>query len=485
MENTQVILLTGATGYIGRRLYQKLVKLPGIRLRLFVLSKSEIAGKLPENVEVVEGNTFDAASLRNALDGVTTAYYLIHSMGNKGDFEELDAKSASNFTEVAVEKNVARIVYLGGLGIKESASKHLRSRIHTGEILSQYPEKIQTIWFRAGIIIGSGSASFEIVRNLVQKLPVMITPKWVKTRTEPVGVDDVTEYLKDALTLKHQSNLVVDLGCGDMTFRDMMMEGALAMNLKRWMIPVPFFSPRLSSYWLILFTPVPYGIAGPLVEGLRSETVKQNTHAVDFFPHINPQSYSDIFNRALQDIEEKQVISRWSDYSSHDYYNASPTSVADAVIQFTVERVIPEGRETSVYDSISSIGGKKGWFRYHILWHLRGIFDKLTGGYGLNRGRRDDDVIRIGDSIDFWKVADSVPGKRLLLFAQMKLPGKAWLEFTVEPGRMMQTAHFLPRGLWGRIYWYLFYPAHVLIFNDMANQIIRRSMEKAWHDNAK
>lgn len=473
------VLLTGATGYIGRRLKKKLLAAPDLSLRLLVLDKDEISDPTLECAEIVEGSTFDEAALKKATEGIDTAYYLVHSMGSKGDFSELDRKSATNFINACIEAGVRRVIYLGGLGVRETASEHLKSRIETGEILSAHPDKIQTLWFRAGIIIGSGSASFEIIRNLVHKIPVLMTPRWVRNVTEPIGISDVLEYLYRAMYLDVDGNHVIDIGAEQMTFKEMMLRAARIMGMKRYMIPIPLFTPKLSSYWLILLTPVPYGIAAPLVEGLRCETIKQNDNATALFPDIVPAPYDETVRNALNEIEHNQVVSCWSDSASCEYSPTTPSDIEQAVESYSVSIGYPDLSDKQVFNTIQSIGGENGWFRYHFLWEVRGMYDKLTGGYGLNRGRRDPTVLRIGDSLDFWRVIDIVPNRRMLLFAEMRLPGKGWLEFNTENGRLTVTAHFMAKGLWGRIYWFAFLPFHQMIFNDMATQIIRKSRQHA------
>lgn len=300
------VLLTGATGYIGRRLLERLLEDKNVRLRLLVRNPDKVRSSARSRVEVFEGSTFDKDSLSRALQGIDTAYYLIHSMAAKGNFEELDRLSSNNFLEACVAAKVKRIIYLGGLGRKETASRHLLSRLETGEILSRRPGDIQTIWFRAGIIIGSGSASFEIIRNLVRKLPVMVTPRWVRTRTQPIAVRDVLDYLFLAKDIEAKKNLVVDIGSEQMSFKDMLERAARAMGLRRLLIPVPVLSPRLSSYWLLLFTPVSFGIAKALVEGLKSETVIQNDNAAKYFPSVSPLSYEKAVKASLAEVENKR-----------------------------------------------------------------------------------------------------------------------------------------------------------------------------------
>jgi uncharacterized protein YbjT (DUF2867 family) len=472
------ILLTGATGYIGGRLKERLLEDKNVQLRLFLRNPKKIRYKFKDRVQIAEGNTLDKDSLQRALEGIDIAYYLIHSMGAKADFEKLDRLSAQNFLEACIANGVKRIVYLGGLGDRESASKHLRSRIETGEILSSYPDEIQTIWIRAGVIIGSGSASFEIIRHLVQKLPAMTTPKWVHTKTQPIGVDNVLEYLYQAKDLSTKESLVVDIGSAKMSFREMLQRAARTMDLKRWLLPVPFLTPRLSSYWLKLMTPVPFSVARSLIQGLKSETVVQNENAEKYFPQIVPLSYEESFKKALEEIIETQVIRRKSDGGPDDAgKKVESRGIESATFRETFRYDFGSIPAEKIFTSIQSIGGDSGWFRFDLFWRLRGSIDKVLGGSGLNRGRRDPRELRMGDTLDFWKVVDLKPSKRILLVNQMKVPGIAWLEFIVEGTKLIQTAHFYPKGLWGRIYWYLTMPLHKLVFPDIAKGIIRRASE--------
>ncbi|MBN2244941.1 MAG: SDR family oxidoreductase [Candidatus Aminicenantes bacterium] len=470
------ILLTGATGYIGRRLIETLLEDGSTNLRLFVRNKNKVNGYSSDRITISEGDTFDKNSLKNALKDIDTTYYLIHSMGAKGNFEDLDRISAENFLEACIQNRVKRIIYLGGLGEKETASRHLRSRLETGEILSSKPDQIQTIWFRAGIIIGSGSASFEIIRNLVQKIPLMTTPKWVRTKTQPISIKNVIEYLCLAKDLAFDKNLVVDIGSEVMSFKKMLLGAAKVMDLKRHIIIIPFFSPKLSSYWLVLITPVGFKLAKSLVEGLKSETIFQNENAKIYFPQVIPIPYERSFSDALEEIEKKQVISRWCDSSAQETCDAiDQDNIGNAVYLDKISQDLKGISEDKVFHSILALGGKNGWLKYDWLWQLRGFLDKILGGPGLHRGRRDPASLRIGDSLDFWKVADLEENKRLLLSNQMKVPGKAWLEFTLENNQLIQTAYFLPKGLWGRIYWWSTKPFHSFIFPAMARAIIQRA----------
>lgn len=471
----KTVLVTGATGYIGRRLTHRLLEAGECRVRLLVRNRNKVQVAIADRVDIREGSTFDGASLEAALAGVDCAFYLIHSMGEGENYRDLDRESAENFRRACVAAGVRRIVYLGGLGRKESASTHLLSRIETGEVLSAEPEKVQTIWLRAGVIIGSGSASFEIIRNLAQKLPLMVTPRWVRTRTQPIGIADVLSYLQQSVDLEVAGNLVVDIGGEALRFQDMIVQAGAAMGLRRHILPVPVLSPRLSSYWLILFTPVPYKIASALVEGLKSETVLQNDNATRCFPQIRPMPFSQAVAAAELELTHHQVVSRWCDSSGLQACDIRDfDDPAGAVLRDV--RVVPFARaeqQRDVFASACRLGGESGWSRYTILWRIRGLLDKLAGGYGLNRGRRMPDSLRVGDALDFWKVVDIREGKRLLLYAQMKVPGQAWLEFDVQPQQLVQTAHFLPRGLAGRLYWYAVLPLHNLVFQDLAETVVR------------
>ena len=470
------VLLTGATGYIGRRLEKILREQPDVQLRLLVRNARKLTAKTRSCAEVVEGDTFNHEALDRALEGVDTAYYLIHSMGTGSDFSRLDRVSAENFRNAAIARGVKKIIYLGGLGLRESASKHLASRIETGEILSGRPDRIRTLWFRAGVIIGAGSTSFEMVRHLVEKLPLMITPRWVKTLTQPIGIDDVIAYLAAALRLEAAEDLVIDIGAPAMSFLDMLRQTARVLGLRRLIVPVPLLSPRLSSYWLTLMTPVPYKVGAALVEGLKSETLVQNDHARRYFPEITPAPFDESVRRAMDELENDLVISRWCDSSAGIACDIPEQSEPGRTV-FRDQRQrsfagLPAAR---VFAAMVSLGGENGWFAHNFLWRVRGLLDKLVGGYGLNRGRRVGNTLRVGDALDFWKVADIVPNKRLLLLAQMKLPGKAWLEFDLQGETLTQTAHFIPHGLLGRLYWYAVLPFHHFVFADLCKGIIDRA----------
>ncbi|MCX7988692.1 MAG: SDR family oxidoreductase [Thermodesulfovibrio sp.] len=473
------VLITGATGFVGRRLVFSLIN-ENINLRLLVRNKNKLEYSIIERTEIYEGDTFNLGVLENSLKEVDVAVYLIHMMGKSKDYEEKERISAKNFIESCEKAGVKQIIYLGGLGELKDASPHLRSRYITGEILSSKPDKVKAAWFRAGVIIGSGSASFEILRNLVEKLPIMITPRWVNTPTCPIFIDDVIKYLKSAILSNTTIHGKIDIGMQPMTFKEMMLETAEVLGLKRVIINVPVLTPKLSSYWLILFTPVNFELARELVLGLKSKTVKNNDNAEKYFPNIRVTPFKKAIRQALEEIEKNQVISRWCD-SSKGFICDVPQipEISKAVYVDRYAKKIEPKVAKNIFEICKNLGGQRGWYALNFLWGIRGLIDKLLGGYGLNRGRRTSHGLRIGDVIDFWKVIDIAEGQRLLLEAQMKLPGKAWLEFLIAESLFTQTAYFYPKGLGGRIYWHMMLPFHKIIFKMMLNKIV----EEASKDN--
>ena len=467
------VLLTGSTGYIGRRLKHKILEDKSIDLRLYVRNKKSLSAEVLRDLEVVEGDTFDKDKLRVALKDVDTAYYLIHSL-NKKNYKDLDKISAQNFIDIAQECGVKRVIYLGGLGVKnEMTSEHLLSRIETGEVLSSSPT-VQTIWVRAGVIIGSGSTSFEIIRNLTEKLPIMTTPKWVYTKAQPIAVENVLDYLYDSLKLDIKENVIVDIGSEELSYRDMMKKTGNVLGLTRILIPVPFLTISLSSYWLNLFTPVPFIVAKALIEGLKSEVTIQNNNAKKYFPEIIPISFEKSVNKAIDEIKNNQVVSRWSDNWGVNWDKDHDRQISDAIFVDKKVQSIEGLKVENVFKTVCSIGGKNGWFAFDFLWEIRGMLDKMIGGVGLKRGRRAQNELRVGDSLDFWKVVDIKENERLLLVAQMKVPGTAWLEFRIENNTLIQSAYFYPKGVWGRLYWYSMIPLHYFVFNNMIKSIVQR-----------
>jgi uncharacterized protein YbjT (DUF2867 family) len=480
----KTVLITGATGYVGRRLTHRLRARNDLKLRLFARSPEKIRDiATGPRLEIQRGSTLEPESLREACRDIHTAYYLIHSMGAGKDYRRLDRISAENFRAACVEAGVKRIVYLGGLGTKETASHHLLSRIETGEILSAGTGAIQTIWFRAAVIIGSGSASFEIIRNLVQKLPVMTTPRWVHTLTQPIGIMDVLDYLVQGLDVSVSGNVMIDIGSEPMRFADMLLEAARAMGLKRLLVPIPFFSPGLSSYWLILMTPVDFRIARELVEGLKTETLVRNDLAVRLFPRLRPMPYARAVEQALKEIERDQVLILRSDRPGDAGCKVrGRTKVHGAILRDCFHRALGDTPSDKVFRALASPDGEHGWLRTVWAWRARSRIDRIFGVTGRKRTRRVTPKSRPGIAPPSWEVVDSRRNERLLLLSLMRLPGKAWLEFILRDRRLYLTAHFLPRGLTGRLYWLLMKPLHRLAFPATLKRIIaaaRRTADSA------
>lgn len=469
------IFVAGATGFVGRRVLKELLNFD-LKISVLLRNKFKLETELREKVDIYEGDILDSGVLNSALKDVQTALYLVHMMGESEEYAEREKNAAENFLNTCIKNGVKRIIYLGGLGEKSTASKHLLSRYVTGEILCSAPEKVKTIWFRAGVIVGSGSASFEIVRSIVEKLPFMVAPKWVNTLTSPVFIGDVVKYIVSSVLTEKDIHGQVDIGMKPMTFKDMVIKTGKVMGLKRFMITVPVLTPRLSSYWLILFSPVNFMIARELVMGLKSKSIKSNNQAEKYFPEVKVTDFEEAVKISLNEIERDQVISRWCDSSKGKKCDVPLVSdIAKAVYVDRYTSYFDEAIGEKLFEVCKSVGGKNGWFALDFLWEVRGFVDKLIGGYGLNRGKRVTKDIRVGDVIDFWKVIDIVENKRLLLEAQMKVPGKAWLEFSIIDNIFTQTAYFYPKGLGGRIYWYSMLVFHKIIFKMMMKNMIERA----------
>lgn len=469
------VLLTGATGYVGRRLLLRLLQDKKIsEIKLLVRSPKLFEKPADKRVKVIGGSTFDFEALRRATKNVDAAYYLVHSifLFRRGDAPGA-AGSARNFLDACIKNKVKTLIYLGALGSGDTASEPLGSSLQIGEILSSQPAKIKTLWFRAGMIIGSGSASFEMIKSMVQKQPVKFAPCWVKTRFETVSVENVIEYLDCARTLAGKKNHVIDLGCGELSFQEMMQKTARLMMLKRFLVALPVRAPLFSSLWLALLTPVSYRIARNLVDAFQSETLKFNDNAKNCFPKIRVKTFEESALSALYEAEKNIIVSRWSDSGKNPAHALLEPDLLKGLYRIRVEREISKSKKKDIFQKITGIGGKSGWFNYHFLWMIRGFVDKLFGGYGLSRGRRCFSTLRIGDSLDFFKVVDLVPGKRLLLASEMRLPGKGWMEFVLEKERLVETAYFIPKGVMGYLYWYLLWPFHKVTFIDIAKSLAR------------
>ncbi len=477
---TPLVLVTGATGYVGGRLVPRLLD-EGYRVRVLARDPGRLEGRAwSDQVEMVRGDALDPASLAPAMVGVTCAYYLIHSMqkvAGAGDFHERDRRAATNFSEAARAAGVPRLIYLGGLGDPQAElSHHLRSRQDTGEALRL--AGVPVTEFRAAVIVGSGSASFEMIRHLTERLPAMICPRWVYTKVQPIGIRNVLDYLVAALAVPESAGQVIEIGGADvLTYGDMMLGYAQVRGLTRWLVPVPVLTPRLSSYWVHWVTPIPAEIAMPLVEGLRNEVIVRTDTARRLFPAIQLLDYRTAVVRALAQLDAGHIESSWSDALAASLGDRVPFSFTaqDGMLIEVRQRVV-DSSPALVFRAFTSIGGDRGWPSFNWAWRLRGIADRLVGGVGFRRGRRDPDLLRAGDALDFWRVEAVEPGHLLRLRAEMKVPGRAWLQFEAqrqEDGKTLfvQTAFFAPKGLFGLLYWYALYPFHGPIFNRMIDRL--------------
>ena len=481
MARPDTILVTGATGYIGGRLVPRLAA-DGRRVRVLVRSRRRaLARSWADQVEIVEGDALDPASLAAALEGVATAYYLIHSMSTGAGFHELDARAARAFGAAAARAGVERIIYLGGLGSPEAhLSRHLHSRQETGRALRE--GGVAVTEFRSAVVIGSGSMSFEMIRHLVERLPVMVCPKWIYSRVQPIGVDDLLDYLVAALETPESDGRIIEIGGGDVTtYKGLMLGYAAARGLRRLLAPVPVLTPRLSSYWVHWVTPIPASVTAPLVEGLRNDVVVTNDLARTLFPAIEPRDYAAAIGRVVADLDAGRIDTSWSDTTGA---GAAPEVLVrleshEGMIIERRRRAVAASPE-EVYRVFTGIGAARGWYFATWAWRLRGLLDRLLGGAGLRRGRRHPDDLRIGDALDFWRVEDVAAGRVLRLRAEMKLPGRAWLRFEVRgtadgATQLEQTAAFIPKGLPGLLYWYGLYPVHAWIFGGLIRAVARRA----------
>ncbi len=471
----QTILLTGATGYVGGRLLP-LLEQRGYRVRCLTRRPDALQAVVGAGTQVMQGDVLDAESLTAAMDGIDAAFYLVHSMGSTADFEQEDRHAAGNFAEAAQRAGVRRIIYLGGLGTRDKElSKHLRSRQETGDILRS--TSVQVIELRASIVIGSGSLSFEMIRALVERLPIMICPKWVRVLAQPIAIEDVLAYLLESIELPETDSKIFEIGGPDqVSYGQIMQEYARQRGLRRFMIPVPVLTPYLSSLWLGLVTPLYARVGRKLVESLKNATVISSNLADTAFS-VRPRSLSEAVARALAHEDREFAVTRWSDALSSAGEPATWGGVrfgSRIVDSRTAEVDLPPG---VAFAPIERIGGQTGWYYGDWLWRVRGFLDLLVGGVGVRRGRRDPVNLRVGDPLDFWRVEGFEPDRLLRLQAEMKVPGRAWLEFEVtghgKQSTVRQTAIFDPVGLLGLAYWYVLYPLHQLVFAGMLRNLVR------------
>lgn len=478
---SKLCLVTGSTGYVGGRLIPRLLD-AGYRVRVLVRHPERIT-QLPwhERVDIVVGDANDRQAVTKALQDVDVAYYMIHSIGSSGDFEELERQTAHTFANAAKDCQVSRIIYLGGLANDPNLSPHLRSRAEVGNIFIN--SGVPTIAFGAAVIIGSGSLSFEMLRYLTERLPAMITPRWVRTRIQPIAIRDVLRYLVLAAELPKELNRSFDIGGPDvLTYEDMMHRYAKVAGLrKRIILPINFLSPGLSSRWIGLVTPVPKNIARPLVDSLKSEVICVEDDIKKYIPDP-PEGllgFEEAVSRALRRIREANVATRWTSASvpgaPSDPLPTDPDWAGGSLYLDVREQPAGSSAE-SLWNVIERIGGDNGWYSFPLAWETRGFLDRLFGGPGLRRGRRDPNNLVAGEAVDFWRVEECERGRLLRLRAEMKLPGLAWLELSVttdETGRVVyrQRAIYHPKGLFGHIYWWSVWPFHGIVFGSMVKNI--------------
>ena len=477
-KKNNLILLTGPTGYVGGRLL-KVLEENQFRLRCLARQPELLRPKVDSKTDVVKADVLDRNSLFSAMHGVKIAFYLVHSMGSAESFEENDRIAAQNFGEIAKEAGVERIIYLGGLGNeKEVLSSHLRSRQEVGYILRA--SNVPVIEFRASIVIGSGSLSFEMIKSLVERLPIMLIPKWALMSAQPIAIDDLISYLIEALHKTDNANHLFEIGGFDqVSYLDIMRIYAKSINKLVLMIPVPVLTPYLSSLWLGLVTPLYARIGRKLVESIVHSTVVRDDTALRNFK-IKPIGVEEAIQRAIKLENRESAASRWYDSTS-----SSGETNTDKGYKF-IERLI-DARTLNInvppeiaFNPIQHIGGEKGWYAWNLLWQLRGVIDLLLGGVGMRRGRSHKDKLIVGGTIDFWRIEKTIPNNFLRLSAEMKLPGRAWLEFEViekeNTSTIKQTAIFEPIGIFGKMYWYSLYPLHQLIFAGMLQAIADKAL---------
>ncbi|WP_026473444.1 SDR family oxidoreductase [Alkaliflexus imshenetskii] len=467
------VLLTGATGYIGKRLLPILVE-RGCHIICCVRDKNKfyVDDSIKDKIQVIEIDLTKKETLNAIPPDIDFAYYLVHSMSSSKNYSELEKQSAINFREALNKTNVKQVIYLSGIVNSETLSKHLNSRKTVEIELSKGKFALTTL--RAGIIIGSGSASFEIIRDLVEKLPIMIAPKWLNTKCQPIAISDVIDILTGILGNVNAYNKSYDIA-GDeiLTYKEMLLKFAQARGLKRRIWTVPVMSPKISSYWLYFITSTSYKLAISLVDSMKVEVIA-NDDEINKLLQIKPISYKESIQRAFNKIEQNEIVSSWKDSTVSgrlDYKISDYIKVPEFGCFKDVRRKEVTNPDECI-ERIWKIGGDTGWYYANWLWELRGFIDKVFGGVGLNRGRTNLKQIHAGDTLDFWRVLyANKDEKRLVLFAEMKLPGEAWLEFKIQDNILIQTASFRPLGLKGRLYWYLVLPLHGLIFNGLVNEL--------------
>lgn len=473
------VLLAGANGYIGTRLIPVLLE-KGHTVVCLVRDKRRFheQNDYSDKVILLTGDLLEEKSIDALPADIDAAYYLVHSMAQAADFADLEAQSARNFAQAIDQTNCKQVIYLSGITNDDNLSTHLQSRRNVEDVLRESKAAVTVL--RAAIIIGSGSSSFEIIRDLTEKLPVMTVPRWVNTKCQPIAIRDVLGYLEGVLLNPEAFHKTFDIGGPDiLSFKQMMLTYAKVRKLKRYIITIPFLSPKISSYWLYFVTSTSYSLAQSLVDSMKNETIMKN-HDIDAVVKRECLNYEEALRLAFKKIEQNSVVSSWKDALNKGYLTSGFMDQIKVPQNGTVEYKVKQpfnGDSKVVMDNIMAIGGNRGWYYWDWIWSLRGFLDKLVGGVGARRGRTSNITVSAGDVIDFWRVllADKVHC-RLLLYAEMKLPGDAWLEFKIiernHQNYLSQVATFRPRGLWGRLYWYAMWPFHLFIFKGMARKIV-------------
>lgn len=481
MTKSILVLVTGATGYVGGRLVPRLLE-AGYRVRCLARDPQRLEGRpWREQVEVVQSDALDKKSLVTALQGVSVAYYLIHGFQGGKINAERDMTAARNFAEAAEEANIKRIIYLGELvNTTDYLSPYLRARHETGYMLRL--GRVPVTEFRAGMIVGSGSVLFEMIRYLSEREFLFICPRWFSSMAQPIAIRDVLSYLIDSIETPESTGKMIEIGgASRLTYSDMLMIYAKERNLRRFLITTPFYAPRLSAYWIHMITPIHWRLALPLIDGLRAELIVNDNLAKKLFPHITPLDFQDATHFALLRVKKDKVETSWADALVTTAGDIEPyTFSVEQGLMIERRQAIVEVSPDAVFRSYTGIGGDRGWLYMDWIWVIRGWLDKLVGGPGLRRGRRHPDEINVGESLDFWRVEAIEPGRLMRLRAEMKVPGNAWLQFESVPNDdgktiLIVNAYFDVHGVSGLLYWYAMYPFHKFIFDGLTSRLASRA----------
>ena len=481
MSNDNLILVTGATGYVGGRLVPRLLE-SGYRVRCMVRDAKRLDGFYwRRQVEVVEGDALQPETLLTAMQGISVAYYLIHGLQDNKEGADRDMCAARNFAEAAERAGIERIIYLGELVDPTSnLSLYLRSRHETGSVLRH--GRVPVTEFRAGMIVGSGSVLFEMVRYLAEREPLLICPAWFFSEAQPIAIRDVLEYLVSSLKVSESIGKMVEVGGPRrLTYADMLLVYAKERGLKRMLIRTPIYAPRLSAYWIHMVTPIHWRVVLPLIEGLHAQLIVHDDAAKKLFPLIKPLDFETALRKALGRVLSDTVETSWSDALVNTAGDIKPyTFKIEEGMMFERRTLLVDLPADTVFRAYTGIGGTRGWLYMDWSWALRGWMDKLIGGVGIRRGRRHPDDIRAGESLDFWRVEAVEPNRLMRLRAEMKVPGKAWLQFESYPQEnnktlLTETAYFAPRGFWGFIYWYAMWPFHAFLFDGLIRRLASRA----------